>query len=144
MYRNFLIAILIFGLLGVMSGCSNTTDSSSDDSSIAEEFDGFLPTNESAAFGDPSVAALGEDTVYNDLLTDWNLIRPYRKLPTGQVHFRQIMAPFYSAGLSDLNIRRTISNLVMTGNWLNGYQKRLFTMTVFLLMYIIHRQRPTI
>lgn len=70
MYRNFLIAILVFGLLGVMIGCSKTTDSSPDDGSIAEEFDGFLPTNESAAFGDPSVAALGEDTVYNDLLTE--------------------------------------------------------------------------
>ncbi|MEW5923011.1 MAG: hypothetical protein AB1746_03400 [Candidatus Zixiibacteriota bacterium] len=69
MLRNLLLTALILGLLGFLAGCSEDTASPSDDDLLtaAEEFGGYIPTDESAAFGDPVLLdEMDADKIYND------------------------------------------------------------------------------
>ncbi|MFH2036820.1 MAG: hypothetical protein ABIJ45_10490 [Candidatus Zixiibacteriota bacterium] len=70
MLRNVTLAIMIFGLLAMVSGCSKST--STDDDAYAD-FGGLTPTDEAPAFNDPLLLADGEaDKAYDDPLLDSN------------------------------------------------------------------------
>lgn len=69
MLRNLLLTTLIFGLFGFLAGCGeDTTSPSNDDLTTAmQEFGGYMPTDESAAFGDPVLLdEMDADKIYND------------------------------------------------------------------------------
>ncbi len=74
MFQKLLLTLFTLGLIGLMLGCSETTKSSPDDSAIADEFDGFQPTDEAPAFGDTYLASLGEDSVYIDPLENDHVV----------------------------------------------------------------------
>jgi len=70
MLRNFTLSILVFGLLALVSGCSQSTSSDTEDYS---EFGGYLPSDETPAFGDQVLLADSEaDKAYDDPLLDSN------------------------------------------------------------------------
>lgn len=68
MFRKLFPIIIAVALIGLMIGCSkddSTTGGTTD--SIADEFGGYLPTDEAPAFGDPELAAdIEADQAYSD------------------------------------------------------------------------------
>jgi len=67
MYRYFLPFILLFGFMALVIGCSEEATTSADPESIADEFGGFTPADESPGFGDPElVAEMTGDEEFDD------------------------------------------------------------------------------
>ncbi|PKK83746.1 MAG: hypothetical protein CVT49_06925 [candidate division Zixibacteria bacterium HGW-Zixibacteria-1] len=69
--RNLLLAALILSLVGFLAGCGEDSTSPSDDDllTIADEFGGYTPTDEQAAFGDPVLLDdMDADKIYDDEL----------------------------------------------------------------------------
>jgi hypothetical protein len=67
MIQKSLFVLLIFGMMALLAGCSDTTTTSPADTSTSEDFGDYTPTDESAFFGDSyMMAEMGEDSTYDD------------------------------------------------------------------------------
>ncbi len=68
MKRYLFVALLSFGLLALIAGCSENSTSTGDEmEELADQFGGYLPTDEEPAFGDEQMAAEMEgDVEYDD------------------------------------------------------------------------------
>ncbi|HDL04144.1 MAG TPA: hypothetical protein ENH25_08420 [candidate division Zixibacteria bacterium] len=69
MLKKLILMIMFVGLIGLFAGCSEDGASPSEDdlAAIADEFGGYTPTDEAAAFGDPDlIEDIDADGAYDD------------------------------------------------------------------------------
>ena len=81
---QFLVPVL---LLTIVAGCSDSgTKSNNTDNNLTDDFGGYKPTNESPAFGDPTIMSMNADVDAEDEIGSSSLVDSLNNAPNRNIY----------------------------------------------------------